>query len=155
MRSLLHSVSSYNCIRLWEALAKVWQRRAEKKHLLKSLCKIPWMTHNLHRLAHARSSLPLKNNVPSMTVTDATTETAWTPLFTMIFLYHYSMQWEHLGNYPSFLLGWTFCPHAWEVHNQNIQLSCSYHLSSVALTAYFGQLVNPPAWRPTGSAVQW
>lgn len=117
-----HPVFSYNCVSLWKALAKAWQRKAKSNHLAKDSLQAPWITCHSHRPAHARSSLPFKNSISFMNVIDATTGTVWAPSpFTTIFPYYYRMLWEHLGNYPNSLLGWTLCPHAWEVDTQAIQ----------------------------------
>lgn len=73
-----------------------------------------------------------------MNATDATTGIVWAPsLFTMIFPYYYRMLWKHLGNYPSSLLGQTFCPHAWEVHTQIVQPELEV-LASFIISGFHG-----------------
>lgn len=88
----------------------------------KALCKTPRITCCPHR--PALQPLPWRrvSLVSLVTVTDATAGTGWAPSpFTVIFPHYYRMLWEHLGNYPNSLRGRTLCPHAREVHTQNIQ----------------------------------
>lgn len=101
---------SYNHVRLWEAGS------GEQGVLIPLDAMLPTRT------SPADSSLPFNNSTSLTDVIDASTGTVWAPSpRTTILPRYYRMLWEHLGNYPSSLLGWPLCPRAGEVRTQNTQ----------------------------------